>query len=143
MNLSDLPCELYTCIVRKYITTYSDLLNLKTTCKSFDNLIPVFYLNKNILEYKFAIYIPIRMCVNENCYYDTCDIYEDIYHYGYRRYIHTHQYALNHSTITINKEKHNICIPYCCECFKQFVLIGDNNNTVNHLIENKVDIEYL
>jgi hypothetical protein len=139
----ELPCEIITHIIIKHFFIYKDLLHLKTTCKYFDNLVSAFYVNKSILECKLSIYTPRQWCANYECYDDTCEIYEDIYYHGYRRYTHSHQYALNDSVITVNKKKHNINTPYCCECFKKHILIGDNHNIVNHLVENRVYIEYL
>ena len=91
---------------------------------------------------KFLNYKPTEMCINIDCYYDTWDIYEDIYHYGYRRYIHSHQCALNKTTITINNKQYNTHTPYCSECFMKYVLIGDKKNVRHNLIMDEVNIEY-
>lgn len=120
------------------------LLNLKKTNKQFNKLITRFSIQKKICSnlYKNFVNKDINICVNTNCYYDTWDLYEDIYHYGYRRYIHHHQYALNNTTIFINKKEYHIFSPYCSECLKNYVFIGDNKNVINNLTMNQVNIEY-
>ena len=104
--------------IKEYFYDYTDLLNLKNTCKDMDKLITDFSLKKLILYGKFTNYKHIKLCINIDCYYDTQDIYEDVYYHGYRRYIHSHQDSLNKTIITINNKRYNIFTPYCCECFK-------------------------
>lgn len=125
----------------KLILNPKDLLNFKITCKSYNKIITTFSLSKLIILGKIN-YKPIEMCINNDCYDDTSDIYENVYHYGYRRYIHFHQYALNQELITINKNKYKIFTPYCSECFTQYVLIGDKENFTRNLMIDKVNIEY-
>ena len=69
----------------------------------------------------FLNYKSTEMCINIDCYDETWDIYEDVYNYGYRYYIHSHQLSLNKTIITINGKQYNIHTPYCCECFKKYV----------------------
>ena len=71
---------------------------------------------------KLINYKPIEMCINIDCYDDTCDIYDDVYHDGYRRYIHSHQHPLNNNIITINYKLYNIHTPYYCECFTPLLI---------------------
>ena len=127
--------------IKELIYYPKDLLNFKITCKSYEKMITTFSLSKLMIQGKIN-YKPIEMCINIDCYDDTCDIYENVYNYGYRRYIHYHQYALNKTIITINKNKYKIFTPYCCECFTQYVLIGDKKNVTRNLIIDKVNIEY-
>jgi len=128
--------------IQTYCNDYEDLLNLKKTGKYFDQSITSMALRKLMLYGVFSNYNPTIACVNIDCYYDTWDIYEDVYNIGYRRYIHSHQSALNITNATINKKQYQICSPYCCECFKKYVLIGDKNNVTNYLIEEEVNIDY-
>ena len=128
--------------IQTYYNDYEDLLNLKKTGKYFDKLITSFALGKLMLYGIFSNYNSTIACVNIDCYYDTWNIYEDVYHAGYRRYIHSHQSALNKAEATINNIRYNICTPYCCECFKQYVLIGDKQNVTDNLIMEEVNIEY-
>ena len=125
IKLLDLPCDIIDIIIKKYLNYRKCLINFKTTCKYIDQSISQFYLKKMLLKYKLSFYIPTEMCVNIDCYDETWDIYEDIYHHGSRRYIHSHQLALNNCVININLKKYNISTPYCCECYKKYVLIGD------------------
>ena len=128
--------------MKKYVYDFEDLLHLKITCKNFNELITSFSIRKLMLHGKLPTYKPAEYCINIDCYDDTCDIYEDVYHYGYRCYIHTHQLALNKTNITINKKQHTIHTPYCAECFKKHILIGDKQNVTDNLIMDEVNIDY-
>ena len=121
---------------------FKDLVNLKFTCKNFNQLISSFSLRKLMFRGNFPNYKPIKMCINRDCFNDTWDIYDDVYNAGYRRYLHHHQPALNNSDVTINGKQYNIHTPYCCECFTTFVLIGDKNNVTHNLMMDRVNIEY-
>ena len=125
-----------------HLNDYEDLLNLKISCKYFDKLITQFSIGKLMLYGKFTNYKPTEMCINIDCYDETLDIYEDVYHQGYRYYIHSHQWALNKNTITINNKQYNIHTPYCSECFTKYVLIGDKPFVRHNLIMDQVNIEY-
>jgi hypothetical protein len=107
--------------IKSYLTDVNDLVNLKLTCKYFDNTITHFTLGKMMLETKFNKYKHIEMCVNVDCYYDTQDLFEDIYNLGDRRYIHSHQPALNHTNISYNSN-YRLNIPYCTECFMVYMV---------------------
>ena len=111
--------------IKHYICDYEDLLNLKNTCKYFDKMISCFSIRKMMLYGKFTNVLTIGMCINIDCYDDTCDIYEDVYHYGFWRYIHSHQLSLNHTTMIVNRKPYKIFSSYCSECFMKYVLIGD------------------
>tara|TARA_B100001175_G_C19342448_1_gene558136 strand:- start:341 stop:760 length:420 start_codon:yes stop_codon:yes gene_type:complete len=139
--MNDMPEDIIY-YLNKYIHNYQDLLNFKFACKSFHNSITSFSLAKLMLYEKFLNYKSVDMCVNIDCYDDTIDIYEEVYHYGYRRYIHCHQEAINKKTITINKKKFNICSPYCSECFTNNVLIGDKKNVTHNFDMDEVNIDY-
>ena len=128
--------------IKEYIYDYEDLLNLKSTCISFDKLITHFTLGKLMLYGKFNNYKSTIACVNFDCYWDTGDIFEDVYHNGYRRYIHSHQCALNKTTITINNKQYTTHTPYCSECFTNYVLIGDKPNVRHNLMMDEVNIDY-
>lgn len=142
MHLLFIPDDLIKYIAN--LLTFPDLLLFKITCKSFNLLVSNFSLIKSKLNQnnKYFNYLPYKMCINNECYDETWGIYEDIYHFGYHRYTHFHQYSLNTSEIKINKKNYKINTPYCCECFKKYVLIGDKENVKNNLILNEVDIEY-
>lgn len=128
--------------INTYLYDYDDLLHLKLTCKYFDNLITSFSLGKLMLYGKFLNYKSTIACVNIDCYWDTCDVFEYVYHNGYRRYIHSHQDALNKTEVTINKKQYNVCTPYCSECFTNYVLIGDNKNATHNLMIGEINIDF-
>tara|TARA_B110001452_G_scaffold18458_1_gene14989 strand:- start:1030 stop:1449 length:420 start_codon:yes stop_codon:yes gene_type:complete len=128
--------------INEYLYDYEDLLNLKITCKSFDKMITAFSLGKLMLAGKFINYKPIEMCINIDCYDDTWDIYEDVYHAGYRHYIHSHQPSLNQTNMIVNRKQYKMFSPYCSECFMKYVLIGDKKNVTHNLIMDQVNIEY-
>lgn len=130
------------CYIKKYICDYEDLLNLKITCKYFDKMVSRFSIQKLMLYGKFANYKPIEMCINIDCYDDTCDIFEDVYYYGYRRYIHSRQLSVNHTTMLVNRKPYKMFSSYCSECFMKYVLIGDKKNVKHNLMMDRVDIEY-
>ena len=46
----------------------------------------------------------MKLCINIDCYDETQDLYEDIYYQGSKRYIHSHQDALNYTDKTINQK---------------------------------------
>jgi len=108
--------------INTYSDNYKDLLNMKITCKQNYKLITNFSLTKLILNEKFLNYKPINFCINRDCYYDTIYIHEVIYHNNYRRYIHSHQSALNKFILYTSNKQYNICTPYCGECFDKYVL---------------------
>ena len=128
--------------IKDYLYDHEDLISLKITDKSLDKIITDFAVKKALLIDKFANYKPTFACVNMDCYWDTCDIFDDVYHAGYWRYIHSHQDALNYTEATINKKQYTLCSPYCSECFKKYVLIGDKQNVANNLVMHEVNIGY-
>lgn len=139
--MNDMPEDIIY-YLNEYIHNYQDLLNFKFTCKSFHNSITSFSLAKLMLYEKFLNYKSVNMCVNIDCYDDTQDIYEEVYNYRNRRYIHWHQDAINKKTITINKKKYNIYSPYCSECFTNYVLIYDKKNVTHNFVMDEVNIDY-
>ena len=139
--MNTLPDDLIKFITSK-LSNYNDLKSFKSTCKVNSILITSYSIASSILKKKFIEYKPYKMCINCECYDETWDLYEDVYYEGYHRYTHYHQLALNTCEIKINKKFYKISTPYCCECFKKYVLIGDNENVKDNLIINKVDLEY-
>lgn len=88
---------------------------------------------KQTLSERFGRFTPhSKWCVNKNCANDTEDIVEYVWNYGYSRYIHHTQFALNETTIVVNGNPYDVNTPYCCECFKKYVLVGDNTNASQH-----------
>ena len=92
-----------------------------------------FTIAKQTLSERFGRFTPhSKWCVNKNCANDTEDIVEYVWNYGYSRYIHHTQFALNETTIVVNGNPYDVNTPYCCECFKKYVLVGDNTNASQH-----------
>ena len=107
--------------------------------------ISVFDIAKLMLSEKFGRFSFRDLCINVDCYEDTYDVFTFVHNYYYSRYLHTKQYALNQTLIIINSKKHTIKTHYCCECFKNFVLVGDKDYEkidVNYDIIDQVNITY-
>lgn len=138
-HIFNLPTELFPNI-QKHIDNSTDLLNLKLTCKHFNKSISSYSLAKCKLSPILNKYTYINRCINDNCFWETVDVYENKYNYYWRD--HFHLYALNKTFIHINNKKYITCSPYCHECFIKHVLIGDNRYVTRKFIENKVNITY-
>ena len=92
-----------------------------------------FIIAKQKLSELFGTFTPrSEWCVNKNCAEDTEDILEYVWNYGISRYIHHTQFALNKTTIIVNGKPYDVNTPYCCECLKRYVLVGDNKNASQH-----------
>ena len=150
--MNSFPNEI-TLIIIKKINNIQTLLNIKFCSQDYNVLISNFIIKKLILSKRLFNYKPFTKssenprtydcCINEDCYWDTIDIYEDIYNPGYSSYCHFTQEAENCSTMTINNKIYNVNTPYCCECFSTYVLIGDNKKVRhNHKIDT-INIDYL
>jgi hypothetical protein len=143
--MDSLPNDIIYIISNK-IENFIDLASLKKVNKELNNIITFYNIIKKKISEKHNKPITLCNCVNENCYYDTCDIFEVYYNQYYRRYIHFHQPAQNFNCIKINNKMYNnVFTPYCVECFKNFVFRNNINETkiVDNLNEYFVDIEYL
>ena len=83
-----------------------------------------FIIAKQKLSELFGTFTPrSEWCVNKNCADETEDIVEYVWNYGNSRYIHHTQFALNKTTIIVNGKPYDVNTPYCCECFKNHVLV--------------------
>ena len=140
-----LPSELIIQI-SKNLDNYNDILNLKKITNEINSIISrLLIVRKKFLsdiEKKEKI---VNRCVNVNCYHDTKKIYEDYYYEYYGRYIHLHQDAMNYKIIRIDNNILKIFTPYCCECFKNYVLIGDKSldKVSDCLQEDTIILKYL
>lgn len=123
--MDTLPGDIVTKISNE-LDNFEDLLNFKLTCLSISLCVSNFSLLrfhvKNIYNRNPKW---LTHCANIYCYDDTLDIYENFYREYSGRYIHYHQPAFNKQHCTINKKSHLLFTPYCAECFKKYVLIGD------------------
>ena len=128
--ICDLPNEIIEIII-KNLTDYHDVISLKFSSYVLYTSIGKFTINKHILSSKLYVFTKRWLCINRCCYDDTEDIFINVHNYYYRRYIHTWQEALNTSNIIVNNRTYAIKSHYCCECFKKYVLVG-NNEKVSH-----------
>ena len=137
LDIFELPNDVNRLIFDYLMKDYQFLSTLKTTCKSMYKAISVFAIAKLMLSDKLSLFSFRELCINNDCYEDTYDVFTFIHNYYYTRYLHFRQYALNTTTIIVNAKRYNINSHYCCECFKKFVLVGSNSN----VIENYQDSE--
>lgn len=131
-------------IIRGNMKNYNDLQSLKLTCKYFNEIITRYLIIKQKMYRDLNKKEKIISCANSNCYNETEDLFVDFYREYEGRYIHDHQPAINYDTIYINQRRYKIFSPYCCECYKKYVLIGDKKENLFREIQVEafVDIEY-
>lgn len=143
LDIYELPNDVSKLIVDYLFKDYKFLSTLKTTCKSMYKTISVFAIAKLMLSEKRGLFSFRELCINQECYEDTYDVFTFIHNYYYIRYLHYRQYALNTTTIIVNAKYYNINSHYCCECFKKFVLVGSNSNVIeNYQNSEQVNIVY-
>jgi hypothetical protein len=131
-------------LISSLLTNYKDILSLKLVCKEYYQVIPKKYIIKLKLENIIINVKYLKNCANVNCCIETRDLFIDYYRIYEGRYIHCEQPAMNNDTVYINRTQYNVFSPYCCDCCKKYVLLGDKNeNYVNNLFcDDFVDIEY-
>lgn len=132
LDIYELPNDVARLINGYLIKDYQFLAKLKTTCKSMYKTISVFAIAKQMLSEKLGLFSFRELCINDDCYDDTYDVFTFVHNYYYSRYLHYRQYALNASSIIVNAKYYNIHSHYCCECFKKFVLVGSNSNAIEN-----------
>ena len=143
LDIYELPNDVNRLIFDYLMKDYQFLSTLKTTCKSMYKAISVFAIAKLMLSEKRGLFSFRELCINQECYEDTYDVFTFIHNYYYTRYLHYRQYALNTTTIIVNAKYYNIHSHYCCECFKKFVLVGSNSNVIeNYYNSEQVNIIY-
>ena len=132
LDIFELPNDVARLIFDYLLKDYQFLAKLKITCKSMYKAISVFAIAKHMLSEKLGLFSFRELCINDDCYDDTYDVFTFVHNYYYSRYLHYKQYALNASVIIVNAKCYNINSHYCCECFKKFVLVGSNSNTIEN-----------
>jgi hypothetical protein len=133
-TICDLPSEIIAIIVAD-LGKYEYYIGLNTTCKSLSNLVSKFSLTREMLNEFFEKFVPTKRedCINPKCVKETEYAMLHIWEARSLAYEHTcRQAALNVTTMVVNGVKQWIRSPYCCECFKKHVLVGENNNVVQH-----------
>ena len=43
---------------------------------------------------------------------------------------------MNYDTFYVNRKPHKVFSPYCCECFKKYILLGDKNESCINISKN-------
>ena len=143
LNVNELPHDVGLIICDHLFKDYQFLAKLKTTCKSYYKAISVFAIAKQMLYKKFGLFSFRELCINNDCYEDTYDVFTFVHNYYYSRYLHSRQHALNTSSIVINNVYYNFKSHYCCECLKKFVLVGSNPNVIeNYQNSEQVNISF-
>jgi hypothetical protein len=89
---------------------------------------------ERLLEF-FKKFVPTKRsyCINPECVKNTEAAVLYIWEVHSLAYEHTdRQLALNITTVRVNGKPHWIRSHYCCECFKKYVLVGDNKHASQH-----------
>jgi len=143
LNIYELPNDVNGLIFDYLFKDHQFLITLKITCKSMYKAIGVFAIAKLMLSTKLGLFSFRELCINNDCYEDTYDVFTFVHNYYYSRYLHSRQYALNSTRIIVNAVYYNIESHYCCECLKKFVLVGSNSNVIeNYQNSEQVNIIY-
>ena len=135
--LSTMPYDIITLIVQLIdkdlcATPY----DIKTMCVSFSKAVSNVTIAKLMMRMNFGrINTRSHVCINRDCVRDTKNVMEYIWkdHDGY--YMHTiklDSLAFETDVMVVNGKEYPVRSHYCCECFKKFVLIGDNKNASQH-----------
>lgn len=141
--LCSMPYDIINNIIGFVKENYKALISLKMTNKAMNREITGFEVAKQMLVKKHGNYEDLYLCVNSDCYDDTYDIFTHLHNYGYRRYIHKWQEALNFTTIVVNNKAYKMNSPYCCECLKKNILVGSRKNVQeNYDLDTQVNIVY-
>ena len=85
------------------------------------------------------------ICINKNCYHENKYIIYDSYRENDNVYTVRTLPSINNDTIYINLNPYKVSSPYCCECFKKYVLFGDISEEYirNFIVEGFVDVEFI
>jgi hypothetical protein len=86
---------------------------------------------KERLQEFFEKFVPTKReyCINPECVKDTEAAVLYIWEARSKTYKHTErQPALNETTMWVTGKEYCFRSHYCCECFKKYVLVGDNKN---------------
>ena len=136
LSLSTMPYDIIALIVQ-FIN--KDLCatpyDLKTMCVSFSKAINNVAIAKLMMRMNFGrINTRYPVCINRYCVRDTKNVMLYIWKEYSDWYEHTALDSLAFETdvMVVNGKKYPVRSQYCCECFKKFVLIGDNKNVSQH-----------
>ena len=87
------------------------------------------------LQEFYEKFVPTKRqeCINPFCVKETENALLYVWEYGRCAYEHSdRRHALNITTMVVNGKQHWAQSPYCCECFKRHVLVGDNKKVSQH-----------
>ena len=143
LNICDLPSEIIAIIV-DLLGNKDYIIHFKETCSLFGKSVSHFYIAGQMVSAKYGVFTTrwlknedvcfwdYQRCINVDCYDETENVLTDVWNYGFKRYIHTHQQPLNTTTMIVNGKPYSVKSHYCCECFKNHVLVGSNPNASQH-----------
>ena len=143
LNICDLPSEIIAIIV-DLLGNKDYLIHFKETCSLFGKSVSHFYIARQMVSAKYGVFTPrwvknedacfwdYQRCINVDCFDETENALSDVWNYGFRRYIHTHQQPLNTAIMIVDGKPYPVKSQYCCECFKRHVLVGSNPNASQH-----------
>jgi hypothetical protein len=78
---------------------------------------------------KKFVYTKHTYCINPKCLEETEMAVVHIWEARSKAYKHTErQPALNETTMWVTGKEYSFRSHYCCECFKKYVLVGNNKN---------------
>ena len=141
--ICDLPSEIIAMIV-DLLGNKDYLIHFKETCSLFSKSVSHFYIAGQMVSAKYGVFTTrwvknedvcfwdYQRCINVDCYDETENVVSDVWNYGFRRYIHTHQQPLGTTTMIVDGKPYSVKSQYCCECFKRHVLVGSNPNASQH-----------
>ena len=142
-NICDMPSELIAMIVDR-LGNKDYLVSFKETCVLFNKSVSQFYIAGQMVSAKYGVFTTrwvknedacfwdYQRCINVDCFDETENVVSDVWNYGFRRYIHTHQQPLNTAIMIVDGKPYPVKSQYCCECFKRHVLVGSNPNASQH-----------
>ena len=143
LSICDLPSEIIAKIV-DLLGNKDYLVSFKETCGLFNKSVSQFYIAGQMVSTKYGVFTPrwlknedvcfwdYQRCINVDCFDETENVVSDVWNYGFRRYIHTHQQPLNTAIMIVDGKPYPVKSQYCCECFKRHVLVGSNPNASQH-----------
>ena len=131
LNICDLPRKIIAIIV-DLLGNKDYIVHFKETCSLFSKSVSQFYIARQMVSVKYGVFNSRWLCINVDCFDETENVVSDVWNYGFRRYIHTHQQPLNTAIMIVDGRPYLVKSHYCCECFKEHVLDGSNPNVSHH-----------
>lgn len=131
-----MPYDIIASIVKLLDGDYlrTTLYDIKTMCISFSKAISNVTIAKLMMQTKFGrINTRSSECINRYCVLDTENVMLHVWEAEAGYYEHIRQLdGLKTTTMIVNGKEYPVRSHYCSECFKKFVLLGDNKNVSQH-----------